>query len=242
MNFRAGIIMLAFVMKKTITIETEGLFQMDIRGAFFGDVSIKARYLARVKVHVAADAIIQGAGWEGGKGCAIGCTFEDYDHSKYESELNVPTAVARLEDVIFEGLPNSEAQKLPVGWLEAIPVGSDQSLTHWKFLHWLLLDLAEKPYAQNGKQVVLNAAHVIEPATHGDTIDEAAARAADVVDAASTARAAAEAADAAAAVAADRAWHVGIAGDAAKAEYRRYRDKMLELMKAAPVAAKQKGV
>lgn len=29
-----------------------------------------------------ADNIIRGTGWEDGKGCAIGCTLEKYDHAR----------------------------------------------------------------------------------------------------------------------------------------------------------------
>jgi hypothetical protein len=39
--------------------------------AFHGDPAIKATYLARVHAHAAADEIVQGKYWEGGKGCAV---------------------------------------------------------------------------------------------------------------------------------------------------------------------------
>jgi len=42
--------------------------------AFHGKPEIKEQYLARVRAHAAADEIIHGKYWEGGKGCAIGCT------------------------------------------------------------------------------------------------------------------------------------------------------------------------
>ena len=86
---------------------------LDPRGAFFGDPAIKAKYMARLEAHAAADNIIQGTGWEDGKGCAIGCTFEDYDHTKYVTELNLPEALGCLEDRIFEGLANAEAKPMP---------------------------------------------------------------------------------------------------------------------------------
>src|SRR6185312_4371984 len=93
--------------------------------AFHGDQAIKDKYLARVRAHRAADAITQGIGWEKGKGCAIGCTLEAYDHSLYPIELGLPEWLARLEDRIFEGLPKAEAMAWPEAFLEAITPGAN---------------------------------------------------------------------------------------------------------------------
>lgn len=38
--------------------------------AFHGSDAIKAQYLTRLQAHAAADEIIHGTGWDGGKGCA----------------------------------------------------------------------------------------------------------------------------------------------------------------------------
>lgn len=64
--------------------------------AFHNDHSIKEKYLARVKAHREADNLIRGTGWEDGKGCAIGCTLEAYNHSLYPDELGIPTWLARI--------------------------------------------------------------------------------------------------------------------------------------------------
>lgn len=40
--------------------------------AFHNDASVKEKYLVRVRAHAAADQLIHGAGWENGKGCAVG--------------------------------------------------------------------------------------------------------------------------------------------------------------------------
>jgi len=93
--------------------------------AYHGDPAIKAKYLDRVRAHAAADALTQGIGWENGKGCAIGCTLEAYDHSRYPVELGLPEWLARLEDAIFEGLPHAEAMAWPESFLEAIHPGAD---------------------------------------------------------------------------------------------------------------------
>lgn len=93
--------------------------------AFHGKQELKDFYLARVRAHAAADALIQGTGWAGGKGCAVGCTLEAYDHSRYPVELGLPEWLAHLEDRIFEGLPNAEAMTWPDRFLEAIRPGAD---------------------------------------------------------------------------------------------------------------------
>jgi predicted metal-dependent phosphoesterase TrpH len=77
----------------------------------------------RVKAHQEADNIIQGQGWSEGKGCAVGCTLENYAHSQYPIELGLPEWLAHLQDAIFEGLPRAEAKAFPLQFLEAIPVG-----------------------------------------------------------------------------------------------------------------------
>jgi len=90
---------------------------------FHGDKKIKAKYLKRLKAHAKADEIIQGTGWRNGKGCAVGCTLENYKHKQYEVELGIPEWLAYLEDKIFEGLQKEDAMKFPVQFLSAVPVG-----------------------------------------------------------------------------------------------------------------------
>src|SRR5882724_7971251 len=93
--------------------------------AFHGDPAIKAEYLARVLEHEKADEIVHGKYWEGGKGCAVGCTLHSADHMDYESKLGIPVALARLEDTLFEGQPNGQAKSFPARFLSAIKRGAD---------------------------------------------------------------------------------------------------------------------
>jgi len=108
--------------------------------AFHGKQEIKDKYVARVKAHESADEIAQGYYWEKGKGCAVGCTIHGRDHHSYEVELGIPTAIALLEDRIFEGLPNDIAKGFPLRFLEAIPVAADLSMLVPKMMLWLLID------------------------------------------------------------------------------------------------------
>jgi len=77
---------------------------------FHGSQEIKDKYLNRLKEHKKLDHIIQGTLWKNGKDCAVGCTLENYDHSKYPIELGIPEWLDRVEDKIFEGLSNKETE------------------------------------------------------------------------------------------------------------------------------------
>ena len=114
--------------------------------AYHNDPSIKAEILAELAAHRAADSLVQGYGyWKDGKGCAVGCTLKSGKHIEYETRFGIPIALARLEDVIFEGLPVVEAKAWPEAFMEAVQAGSDLSRVSWAFLHWILTDKAVNP-------------------------------------------------------------------------------------------------
>jgi len=100
--------------------------------SFHNDPAIKQKYLDRLKHHMEMDNIIQGTGWENGKGCAVGCTLENYDHSRYTIELGLPVWIAYLEDRIFEGLENKKSKFWPYNFLNSIPVGVDVEIVKHK--------------------------------------------------------------------------------------------------------------
>jgi hypothetical protein len=108
--------------------------------AFHGDPAIKAKYLARVAEHRRLDNLVRGATGHNGKGCAVWCTLNKYQHLAYESELGIPRAIAWLEDGLFESLPLAIAMKWPERFLSAIPVGADLSLVLPRFFVWMLID------------------------------------------------------------------------------------------------------
>jgi hypothetical protein len=87
-------------------ISQQGFYML----SYHSDPAVKAKYLARVEGHAAADEIIKGRYWEAGKGCAVGCTIHGGSHEDFELELGIPQMLAWLEDVIFEGLPNRLAK------------------------------------------------------------------------------------------------------------------------------------
>jgi hypothetical protein len=74
---------------------------------------------------MAADNLVRGIGWENGKGCAVGCTLEDYKHSRYETELGIPEWLAGVEDTLFEGMSVEKSKTWPEMFLSSIKVGDD---------------------------------------------------------------------------------------------------------------------
>ena len=108
--------------------------------AYHGDPSLKEKIIARVRMHRETDTLIRGTGWENGRGCAVGCALEKYDHKAYETELGVPEILARLEDCLFENLPNGLHLAWPERFLDAIKPGADLSKVWHHWVLWLLGD------------------------------------------------------------------------------------------------------
>ena len=77
--------------------------------AYQGTVS-KAAILKQLRQHAKLDEIEKGHYWDSGKGCAVGCTIHSGQHVEYETRFGIPQMLARLEDCIFEGLPNGVDQ------------------------------------------------------------------------------------------------------------------------------------
>jgi hypothetical protein len=219
--------------------------------AFHNDKAVKAKYLKRVNAHARADAIVQSYGyWNDGKGCAVGCTLHSSNHSAYETELGIPTALAWLEDTVFENLPNALAKTWPARFLKAVPVGADLSLVVSRFLYWLMNRNLQTVGKNSPVAPCIIAVRDLygerlagkEPAFSAWRAAAAAADAAADADADAAWRAAAAAADAAAAAwraadadAAAAAWRAADAdADAArKAFFTECADKLLELLKGA---------
>jgi len=94
--------------------------------SYHNDPKVKEFYQARFEDHRALDAVVQGTGYNSaGRGCFVGCTLKDYDHSRFPVELGWPVWLAHLADKIFEGVPKSEAAQFGTDLLAAVPVGKD---------------------------------------------------------------------------------------------------------------------
>jgi hypothetical protein len=202
--------------------------------AFHNDPTIKEKYLARVRAHRLADEIIHGSYWTGSKGCAVGCTIHSPNHSAYAIDLGIPQVLARLEDSIFEGLPNDLSMLWPERFLSAITPGADLSLVWPKWAVWMLTDSqwGVLQFAKTVGQMVAiqRVSDMYTKIIAGKSISrinwrdayyyDAAAANADAADAAADAAAAAAAA-AATAAAARYKWRIAQS------------DKLIELLEAA---------
>ncbi len=219
--------------------------------AYHGDPKIKEHYLSRVRAHAAADEILHGRFWEGGKGCAVGCTIHSADHARYETELGIPRQIAHLEDQIFEMLWPDIARKWPERFLAAIPVGADLAPIIPEFLIWTLTDPKDGILALalvDDHAMVLKIAELYERRLKGDeptdsdwnAAGDALSKAPDS-NTSHTARAVWEAREAGSAKAAARAAWVALEAwavqddDAEEKFPQRQADKLIDLLKAVPV-------
>jgi len=216
--------------------------------SFHGKQEIKDFHLARLEAHRKADEIIKGTYWEKGKGCAMGCTVHSDNHSDYETELGISRILARLEDRIFEGMPNEDAKSFPIHFLSAIPVGVDLNPVWRKFLIWLLVDEKEgvikHAKSDQSKKSIIDVAalltksptEIITPKQYIGARQTAPAYAAEAVARANAAVRTDGAA--AAAYASAAAAYASAAADAAAADaadrpskYKVMADKLIELLK-----------
>jgi hypothetical protein len=135
--------------------------------AFHNEVMLKTRLLREIIKHRKADAIIRGTYGVGEgkewKGCALGCALHSLnliseldaptnDPSRYLTELGIPNSIARLEDQIFEGLPEAKAKLWPERFTKAIRVGADLSLVTPQFMVWLMD--GQRKYAEGSPEVL----------------------------------------------------------------------------------------
>ena len=147
--------------------------------AYYNDPKIKNDILSQLADHASADQIVKGQYWKNGKGCAVGCTIHSGNHMDYEDRFGIPVMLARLEDRIFEGLPNEAAMKWPTRFMSAIEPGADLSLVGWKFQYWLLTDAEVNPGINHPlvKDSIKQCADVLIPLTKGQPVDQKAANA-----------------------------------------------------------------
>ena len=181
--------------------------------AFHNDPAIKAKYLERVAAHRHLDQLVQGTGWESGRGCAVGCTLDTYDHARYPIELGIPIQLAHLEDQLFEMQPSVDAQEWPTRFLTAIPVGADLTGVWPQWAVWMLEDPTHGVVRYAGdRQDVIAAIRGVADLYRTSTMPSVGA-------AAEAARAAAEAARAAARAAPAAWWAAEAARAAGTAEW-----------------------
>jgi hypothetical protein len=203
---------------------------------------------ARIAAHRAADEIVQDTGWNGYRGCAIGCSLDRYDHAEYARVVlgDSPHGllVAQLIDDIHEALPREVALDWPGRVADALAEGADTTLLLRRWLHWLLsVELADFTEAQPMAALMERSLGGDEPAREEWNRADWAARAAREAWAAMAAR---EAWAAWAAWDAWNAWDARYASaarnaraardarDAWPASAQRMADALIEIMRSLP--------
>lgn len=127
--------------------------------SYNNDPKLKKRFIEEIKKHQEADAIQQGHyGRKNGtwKGCAVACSLRSLDiidgkelheeynqHKQYETKIG-PEWLAHLEDTLFEEMKAEDANKFPLQFAEAIPVGVDLEPVKWKFCAYLMKENIER--------------------------------------------------------------------------------------------------
>ncbi len=134
--------------------------------SFHNRPEVKEFYSKRMAAHIAADDLKQSYGyWEDGKGCSVGCAIHSSDHSAYEREdgPGLPEWLARLQDVLFEGLETKEARQFSAQFFPAIPVGVNLESVKWKFCAFLMRENIERVSSldidKSTKRSVVDALH-----------------------------------------------------------------------------------
>ena len=216
--------------------------------SFHNDQAVKDKYVARGDAHILADELVQGSGWDGAKGCAVGCTLDNYNFEAYPDELGLPIWIAHLQDVLHEGQSFDDAKLFFRDFLRSIPVGkSEEDFENVKsrFLIFVLNDV-ENTIKDSDYSKVSDVLYAINKSKllHENFLSSGVFDGAAAGDAARAARAAAWAAGAARDArdardaARDAAWAAGAARDAAwdaagADTSKKYADELIKLMKAA---------
>lgn len=152
--------------------------------SYLNDPAVKAKYTARFADHRAADEVIQGTGFDNGRGCFVGCTLDDYNHSRFPVELGWPEWLAHLADAIFEGVPKTEAAQFGTDLLEAVPIGVDlEPLRHRFALKVQQRNLArlagnDEPYAVECRAAIEGVIAYLQAEDKAESAAESAARSA----------------------------------------------------------------
>lgn len=117
--------------------------------AFVNTTMTKQEIIDALKWHQEQDNFIKGQYFEDGKGCAVGCSLESVarlkkikisyeDHGQYEKHFGVPRWLAKVEDVIFEGLPLERSKTWPLEFVQAINVGANLDNVKAPFVIFIL--------------------------------------------------------------------------------------------------------
>jgi hypothetical protein len=122
--------------------------------AYSHPIVTRDAFLTELQRHADADQIVKGQYWEGGRGCAVGCSLNSIswllvdgsvprdDHEMLAKILGVPPQLTYFEDTIFEGLPVDLALQWPMRFASAIQQDANLSNVWPQFTVWMLREIA----------------------------------------------------------------------------------------------------
>lgn len=111
--------------------------------SYKADPALKAEHVAQAEHHAAADMLLSGTYGEISgshfRGCSVGCFAHDIApkaggnlHLTVAEARGLPEWLVRLQDSMFEGLPDEERATFHVELARRIPVGVDlEPVKHW---------------------------------------------------------------------------------------------------------------
>lgn len=93
--------------------------------AFQNKQSLKQEIVSRMKEHIKLDQLVQGTGYDEslGKGCAVGCSINCYNHQSFADTLDVDLWIPQIYDNLHEGINVKHIAKFNLDFLNSIPVG-----------------------------------------------------------------------------------------------------------------------
>ena len=144
----------------------------------------RAWLVEEMRDHQAADRLVQGLYWNDGKGCAVGCAMQSLDpdaepddHARYAEMIGAPEMLVRLEDCIFEGLPNALAMEWPVRFTIALRDSSadEEALRRacMRFLHTTVSRALERYADAETRAACQPALDVVAASAKGQPISAA---------------------------------------------------------------------
>lgn len=203
--------------------------------SYHNDENLKNLVVSEMKKHQEQDQLIKGSYEEINgkfKGCAVGCTIDSInvilgksyktsEHKVFEESIGVPEWLARLQDSLFEALPDNESSQFAVDFLSSIPVGVNLNPIKWKLCSFILKEGIDRMLLQPNLSDKLRE-RVVQSMRGVLNLHESAINTGEWdIKSASAARSAAESA----------AWSA--TWSARSAAYRRYADELIRLLKSA---------
>ena len=114
--------------------------------AFKNKQSLKQEIVSRMEEHIKLDQLVQGTGYDesSGKGCAVGCSINCYDHHSFADTLDVDIWIPQIYDQLHEGIDVKHITKFNLDFLNSIPIGmskKESDLVRLKLFYFMLTQI-----------------------------------------------------------------------------------------------------